>query len=141
MSRDWNWEPNVRLGPIKLGEPIEGYLSLGVALDEDKAATDITGWIGYKWPKLEVFIYAEQDRIVAITSYEFFFYKGENIIGKTIPEFEHLLEGSADEIGNSVVFDNGDVQTPYEYSALGLSLWESKGHILYASIIDVTEPE
>lgn len=134
MSVIWEWVPNSRLGPIKLGAKIKYVIeTYGLLNDED--GDDATDWVGYQFPNEEIYVYAQNGIIVAITSYVTFLYKGKNIIGVDINELPLILDRDPNEYGKSVFFEDGDVQTPLEYDDLGLQLWVSHDLVTAASVM------
>ena len=52
-----------------------------------------------------------------------------------IIELVNILDCSADEVGESVIYDDGDIRTPYEYFDLGLQLWTSKQRVTSVSCL------
>lgn len=135
MSTVWEWVPNSSLGPIKLGDKISFYIK-NLCLSNDDSEGDDTNWIGYKLPDVDTYIYVENEIIVSITSYEEFYYKGKNIIGMKANKLSETLDCEPSELGDSVLFDDGDIQTPFEYFHLGLQLWVSNEIVVSASIMN-----
>lgn len=136
MSIIWEWIPNFSLGPIKLGEQISQYVeSFCLIKEDDEEHDDITNWVSYDFPSMDAYIDAKNGIIIAITSYEQFVYKGKNIVGIKVTQLRELLDGDPDEIGVSVLYDDGDIQTPFRYSSLGLLLWVRDEEVVYASCI------
>lgn len=134
MNTVWEWVPNSSFGPIKLGDGINSYVQK-LHLLNDVAEDDFTNWIGYKLPNVDIYIYVENGIIVSITSYEEFVYKGKNVIGMKGNQLGEILGCEPSELGRSVLFDDGDIQTPFEYFNLGLQLWVSNGIVVSASIL------
>jgi len=135
MNIIWEWVPNSSLGPIKLGDQISCYIETLHLLDDD-AEDDITNWIGYRLPDVDTYIYVENEIIISITSYEEFIYKDKNIIGIKVNQLSEILGCEPTEFGRSVLFDDGDIQTPLEYIDLGLQLWVSNEIVMSASIMN-----
>ncbi len=136
MKIVWEWEPNSSLGPIKLGDQISHYVEKFHLKDANDDNDDITGWVSYVLPSVDTYVYVENGIIVSITSYEEFFYKEKNIIGVKTSELLNILGRDPDEIGVSVLYDNGVIQTPFEYLDLGLQLWVRDEEVVSASCIN-----
>jgi hypothetical protein len=136
MNIIWVWVPNSSLGPIRLGDQINSCIqNLHLSKDDD-AEDDVTNWIGYKLPDVDIYIYVENEIIVSITSYENFFYKNKNIIGMQVDQLSEILDCEPSEQGKPVLFEDGDIQTPFEYFHFGLQLWVSNEVVMSASIIN-----
>lgn len=137
MSIIWEWVPNSSLGPIKLGNQITHYIETLNLLDDDcEDDGHATGLIGYKLPSVDTYIYVDNEIILSITSYEEFIYKNKNIIGMKVDQLRGILGCEPSEFGRSVLFDDGDIQTPLEYFHLGLQLWVSNEIVMSASIMN-----
>tara|TARA_R110000787_G_scaffold1497_7_gene6284 strand:- start:3058 stop:3480 length:423 start_codon:yes stop_codon:yes gene_type:complete len=129
MKMMWDWVPNQRLGPIEIGISVETYVGqLGAQLLAE--IDDSTGWDSYYIPHHDVYINAEDGEVVSISAHKSFYYGIKNVLGMTIEQLEALLGCKADEIGNSVEYEDGDIQTPYDYSELGLVAWVSQDVIV-----------
>jgi hypothetical protein len=135
MNTVWEWVPNSSLGPIKLGDQISSYIQ-NLHLSNDGAEDDATNWIGYKLSNVDIYIYVENGIIVSITSYDEFIYKDKNIIGMKVNQLSEILGCEPSELGKPVLFDDGDIQTPFEYFHLGLQLWVSNEIVVSASIMN-----
>ena len=137
MNIVWNWLPNIGLGPISLGSLISSYIEI-YKLEIDEEDVDDTGWLQYKFPTKEIYIQVDisTNLVESILSYDDFYYKGKNIIGIGLDELEILLRCKPDEIGESVVYDDADVQTPYDYISIGLQVWTSNSKIVSASCVN-----
>ncbi len=135
MNTVWEWVPNSNLGPIKLGDKISPYIQT-LHLSNDNTEGDDTNWIGYKLPNIDTYVYVENEIIISITSYEEFNYKDKNIIGMKVNQLSEILGCEPSELGESVLFDDGDIQTPFEYFHLGLQLWVSNEIVMSASIMN-----
>lgn len=136
MKIVWEWEPNSSLGPIKLGDQVSHYVEKFHLKDANDDNDDITGWVSYVLPSVDTYVYVENGIIVSITSYEEFIYKEKNIIGVKTSELLNILGRDPDEIGVSVLYDNGVIQTPFEYLDLGLQLWIKDEEVVSASCIN-----
>ncbi|WP_347989508.1 hypothetical protein [Methylomonas sp. AM2-LC] len=137
MSCIWEWVPNFSLGIIKLGDQIASYIdTLHLLDDDDEDDGHATDLVGYKIPNVEIYIYVDNESIISITSYEEFIYKDKNIIGMSVNQLSEILGCEPSEIGTSVLFDNGEIQTPFEYFHLGLQLWVSNEIVASASIMN-----
>jgi hypothetical protein len=135
MNILWNWLPRVGLGPFKLGENIQKFKHNYdfVLLDEE----DTTNWDSYKLSELDIYIDVEDDIIKSIHSDKYFCYKGINLIGLTLEEFNQQLSQFSAEIGEYVEFDNGDIQTPYDYDEVGLQVWLSNNKVVSVICMDI----
>jgi len=130
----WEWLPNSNLGPIKLGNQISDYYEkFHLMKNED---IDNTGWVRYKFPSFDTYIDVENEIIVSISTYEELIYKDKNIIGIQKNDLVNVLGSEPDEVGDPVLFDDGDLQTSYDYFDLGLQLWISNGVVVSASCVN-----
>jgi hypothetical protein len=137
IKKNYNWVPCKGLGPIKFGEKIEKYeRELGVIRDIDLGVNDLTGWISYEIPNSETRIDTEGGQVVSVSSYENFWYKGKTLIDLNISSVKSILGCDPDEIGDPILYNDNDLQVPYEYYSLGLLLWFSKGRVVLASVDD-----
>lgn len=137
LNMEWIWKPNSRVGLIKLGDKIDEYLDdFGLILLDEHL--DATGWVRYKVPDIDTYIDAEDGVIVSISSYEIFIFDNNNLIGMDTKDLNKALGYNPDEIGNQVLYGDGDIQIPYDYNDLGLQLWISNGKVVLASCIKAT---
>jgi len=143
MSISCDWVPNIRLGQIFLGEDINVYVNnLGAILqDEEKGSDDCTSWVSYALPDPDVFIDVENQKVVSITSYRDFIYKNKNLIDMSIIELEDVLGCSADEVGETIFYDDADQKTPYEFFDLGLQVWVSEKRVVSISCLTYEDCE
>ncbi len=117
-----------------MGEGIAMYVSsLGAFVPEDHESS--IDWVRYSIPDYDVCIDVEDKIIVSVTSYSEFLYKGLNLIGMNIIELGQALDCTADEIGETIEYDDGESKTPYEYFGLGLQIWVSEGEVVSASCL------
>ncbi|MFT4928827.1 MAG: hypothetical protein ACI8WB_004947 [Phenylobacterium sp.] len=144
MSNFLTWEPNEGIGPIRFGGDINHYIELLKLVIDPDDAPDKTGWIQYQIPGKEVFIDAEADKVESVLCYKEFFFKNQNLIGMKVIDLDIVLNCHADEIGDSILYDDGDLQTPREYFSLGLQVWSSDNVVVsiscctYADECDLT---
>lgn len=116
------WNPNVGVGGIIFGEPIQKYIDdLGVYLDEDDEP--VGTWIRYIVPGIEMYVDVENDKVVSVNSFENFFYRGVNLIGSNIEILKQLLPGEIPGQGETVEYDDGDIQTVFDYDLSSLQVW------------------
>jgi hypothetical protein len=134
MKELWTWVPNKRLGPVAIGSAIEIYIDQhGFAYDEDSDPND--EWISYADKSGDVHIDTEDSLVVSITAYREFHYKHLNLIGANIIELGAILGQIADEVGEAVEFEDGDVKSCYDFTELGLQIWASRGIITSATCL------
>lgn len=134
MNINWQWIPNKSLGPVVIDSKISEYFkSLNVVRDE--TSTDSTDWDTYIVPGDDVCIDVAGEEVVSITAYLEFKYDGKNIIGMTTMQVEQMLGCTADEIGDAVEYDDGDVKIPFDYFDLGLQVWASDGVVTSATCL------
>ncbi len=125
--------PNKGLGRYILGSDIQEYQErYGVVLHRTEDSQ--TGWSCYKDANSKVYLYTEDHNVVAITVYDSCTYKGHELIGMPIGDFLQLLDIEPDEIGEPIEYQDGDVQTPYEFYELELEIWTSKGVVCSISV-------
>jgi len=134
LDERWLWKPNSSVGVIKLGDNISHYVdSLDLKIWDEEA--DETGWVDYKIPKVDTYISTQNGVVRSISSYEVFTYNETNLIGLKLEDLYQILNCKPDEIGTPVIYEDGDIQIPYEYFELGLELWISDGKVVLASCI------
>lgn len=134
MKELWTWEPNKSLGPVAIGSAIEIYVDQhGFAYDEESDPSDT--WISYTDKSGYVRIDTEDGLVVSITAYRDFYYKHLNLISANIIELGAILGQVADEAGETVEFEDGDVKCCYDYTGLGLQVWASRGVITSATCL------
>lgn len=69
----WNWHPGLGLGPFKFNSNINDYMDT-YNLEKNLEEVDVTDWITYGVPNTEISIDVENDLVVSISSYDFFFF-------------------------------------------------------------------
>lgn len=132
----WNWHPGIGLGPFKFNEYIERYVDT-YKLKKDLEELDNTEWITYEVPNTEISLDVEGERLVSISSYDYFCFKNKNLIGMKLSVFLDLMPSSEYEVGERTEYDDGEVQTAYEFDDVGLQLWESDGVIVGAACREI----
>ena len=134
MSIYWKWIENKGLGPISIGSNISKYIK-SLKVERDEASEDSTGWDTYVVPGNDIYIDVAGEHVVSITAYLEFICDEENIIGMTMTQVEQALGCAADEAGDAVEYDDGDVKIPFEYFDLGLQIWASDGVVTSATCL------
>ncbi|GAB4370190.1 MAG: hypothetical protein Kow00114_30420 [Kiloniellaceae bacterium] len=144
MQKDWILVPNVSVGPFVFGTPISAYVAaFGARQAEEpdgseKAPSD---WLVYNLPDSDAFLCAEDGRLVSVTAYEGVIYDGVDLIGLTIGDLEEHLGCPADEDGDPVEYDSGEVQVPHEFFDFGLQVWTVDDEVVSVSCLDYREEE
>jgi len=136
---EWNWTPGVGVGPFKFGTSIDDYkmdFDLELVIPE---GTDVTGWGGYEVDGLDMTISTEEGKIESIQCEGYFRYKNKNLIGMSEEEFVAHMGEHPYEIGVGVEYDNGVVETPFEYDDLALIVWTADGKVVSASASEIVE--
>ncbi|POF29593.1 hypothetical protein [Roseibium marinum] len=134
---DWKWRPGVSVGPVKFGVSLQDYQAdFDVALIEPEG-TDATGWGEYEFGGEDKTVWTEEGKIVGVRCDDFFGYKGKNLIGMSEAEFIEHMGRDPDEIGTSVEYEDGSIQTPFEYEDLALEVWSEDGKIVCASATEI----
>lgn len=125
------------MGPINLRENITLYKkTLGAILSLSQLEDDVTDLITYEIPGEDTYIDTENGLVVSVSTYKSCIYRGKEIIGMTQDDLENLLECQPDEIGESVLYDDGDVQTPLEFFELGAQVWVANGIVTNISVLN-----
>lgn len=132
----WNWFPGLGLGPFKFNSNISDYLDT-YRLEKELEEVDITDWITYEVPNTEISIDVEDGLVASISSYDFFCYKNENLIGMQLNKLLELMSPHKYEVGETIEYDDGEIQTAYEFDDLGLQVWESVGLIVGAACREI----
>lgn len=120
----WIWVPNKTLGPIKLGENISNYIN-SLNLIEGLKSNAAVGWEEYCTSDDNICLEVEEGIVVAIMSFSECFYKEQNIIGMPLSCLETLLGQFAIK-GEDVLYDDGQLQTTFEFTSFGLLVWTSE---------------
>ena len=123
--------PNVSVGEIAFGTPIEDYAD---------AILEYTDYIlevpyhCYSFSRSSVTAYTDENgQIENLSCDEECIWKSVNLIGMNIVDFEEMAgqthDGEIDRIwiGSD---DNGQLQEVYEYDSLGLQIWVCAGAIV-----------
>ena len=131
----WNWVPNKSFGPILLGENVSIYAKELKLILDDSGISDSTGWNTWLSELFEIMINSDFEKVISVTAYDEFCYEDKNIIGMSIDQLLDTLGDEADEVGESVEYDDGDVQTPYEFYDLGLQDWLSQDKVVSISCL------
>ena len=136
----WYWLPNIGFGPFKFEEPINHYLQDKKLVVVDDIEPSL-GWKNYKVLSEEIYIDVEDEKIVCFSSYEKFYYSSINLIGLQREELVEHLGRVPEEIGDGVVYDDGDVRVPMMFNSLGLIIWTSNEIAVLASCIKCDDVE
>lgn len=137
MSQSWEWVPNRRLGPFELGVPISHYVERFGAVREpdDPDRSPLEDWISYSLPGSDAYLCAEDDLLVSVTAHADVSFQGTELIGLTLAELERVLGCKADETGEPVLYDDGDIQTPHDFFDHGLQVWTRDGRVISLSCL------
>lgn len=138
MTSDWLWTPNISLGPILIGSDLKKHI---ITLDAvyDESTNDSTDWDSYVMHDYDVYMDVSNGKVVSITSYSKFLYEGTNIVGATMTQLAYILGCAADEVGDPVEYDDGDVKISYDYFDLGLQVWTSDDVITSATCLTYSD--
>lgn len=130
--QDWLWIPNQSIGVVHFETSIQIYIdSIGAFMTE--SADEITNWEIYELNNEDIVIFVENGLVAAVTTYEYLYFKDINLIGIHQEELIEVLETEPDEIGTSVLYEDGDVQTPLEFESLGLEAWMRDDYVVSGS--------
>jgi len=77
--------------------------------------------------------------VISVTAHGGVLYEGFDLIGLTIAELEELLDSEADDQGEPVEFDDGDVQVPYDFFDFGLQVWTVDDVVVSVICLDYGE--
>jgi|GEM_PF-1183408 len=139
-GNEWHWTPGVGVGPFKFDAPIADYFAEFKLKLTSPEGDDVTGWGTYEIKQMEdKIVWTEEGKIASVGCYDFFGYKGKNLIGMSEDEFIKHMGQQPDEIGTSVEYDNGSIQTPFEYEDLAMEAWSEDGVIVSASAYRIFE--
>ena len=123
MKIQWVWVKNKQLGPIVIGDEIQKHIETLAAMLEE---ADGSEWDTYTVPDEDVYIDVENHKVVSISAYTEFFYCGYNVIGMTIHALTQLLDCKADDIGEPIEYEDGDIKISYDFVKVGLQVWCSE---------------
>ncbi len=137
----WQLVPNISLGPFVIGTKIDDYVARFGARLEEESDADLTGWQNYSLPHSDDYLCAEDGLLVSATARGGVTYKGAELVGLTIADLESLLGCCADDIGDAVEYDDGEVQTPYDFNDLGLQVWTVDDKVVTVSCLDYREED
>ncbi|WP_299817497.1 hypothetical protein [uncultured Roseibium sp.] len=138
-DQNWNWTPGVGVGPLKFGVSIDDNqtdLDLKLLVPE---GGDASGWATYEVGGPNKTISTENGKIESIQCEDYFGYKNENLIGMSEAELVAHMGEEPYEIGVSVEYDNGVIETPFEYDNLALIAWSADGKIVSASAHEIVD--
>ena len=115
--------PLKSVGHFKFGNHIQCYTSL---LKEFKCDDpDEFDYVHYEDPDESFFITVKDNRIDSIFCYKELWFRGVNLIGVSIEEFQKITESSfVGEIDELHVEDDSIPQLVYQFEELGLQVWE-----------------
>ena len=124
MNMTWVWIPQISVGPFCFGETIFHYKDLYQLKLVSRDPEGVPGgWDTYEIMGYdEARIYSENHKIVSVACYQEFYYKGVNLIGKTLKEVCDLLELSPDKY-DEIIYINESPQVPVEFDSVDLLLW------------------
>ena len=131
-EQDWEWIPNTRMGLIEFGLPVPTKLLNLKRVLKDGDWADDSHIVSYDLNDVDITVDLVDNRVAFVTSWSYFIFKGVNLIGKNMKDLETLLDSAADEEGEGVEYDDGDVRIPFTFTDLGLLVWMSDS--LVASI-------
>jgi hypothetical protein len=119
-----NWElvPNKSLGDFSLGESFE---SVREKIDLNSCSSDVcsgVNWDEYSASDDNIFFEFEDGKLIAIMSYKDCKLNGMNLIGMTLTEVELILSERGVQ-HETVLYEDGDAQTSFEYMKNGLIIW------------------
>jgi hypothetical protein len=117
--------PEHRFGEYILGCPIEQFSSKVEKLADE---TD-EFWKAYKEiGNDDIRIYTENENIVCVGAYEYCFYEGHNLIGKTINDVITILNTPFDRAETQEVID--EQQVVYRFDSLSLLVWAKNDRVV-----------
>ena len=115
--------PLKSVGQFKFGNHIQCYTSLLKDFKCDDP--DEVGYVHYEDPDESFFITVKDNRIDSIFCYKELWFRGVNLIGVSIEEFQKITESSfVGEIDELHVEDDSIPQLVYQFEELGLQVWE-----------------
>jgi hypothetical protein len=120
----WILNPNVSVGIIEFGQPIERYLSIiPLRLVETYDNGVLKNMKGYKVDGVGKIVNVEDGRVASISCDDELFYNGKDLFMMNEQEFIMHIGQNPDKIGTSVCYDDESLQTPFEYYDLGVCAW------------------
>lgn len=81
-----------------------------------------TSWTTYELPDEGIALFVENQKIVSISCSTKCLYKGYNLIGMNITDFNKIYGYNYDEMDNVYLTDE-IVQNVYEFDIIGLQIW------------------
>lgn len=137
---DWRWSPGIGVGPCKFGESIQ-LVAQGIDIKKVRdEGTSSTGWGVYEVVGDEYkTVWSENGTVVCVRCEDVFVFMNKNLIGMSEEELIAHMGQQPDEIGTSVEFEDGSVQTPFEYEDLGLEVWFEGGKLVSASATEIVD--
>jgi len=137
MCENWIWLPNVGIGPLRFGMSIDECRDIhkNMVMQEDDTSNC---WITYSIPDENIFIDFEQAMLVCVRSHSSFIYNNRNLVGITLEALIDCLGVSPDEDSSDsecIEYDDGEVQTPYDFCSLGLHIYCSNNVVVSATCL------
>ena len=115
----WQWEPLISIGYIRFNEPIIPLIRKYKL--QRKVEYEPPDWQVYEFPEDETLVNVEKSRVLSVSCYNNFFYKGKNLLGISLKEINDIL-GKEYEIDESI-----ETQTLVIYDSMSLQLWFENG--------------
>lgn len=139
MKNRWIWAANKSLGDVELGVSIGALKCKNDIVLDEKVETEVSDWETYKVANEKIYIDFENESVVCIRSYEYFFFREKNIIGMHIQDLIMELGVVPDERGESIEYEDGDIQVSYDFLSLGLHVYCSDDVIVSATCLTYQE--
>ncbi|WP_298821428.1 hypothetical protein [uncultured Roseibium sp.] len=135
----WEWTPGVGVGPIKFGTPIEEYIERFDLKLRVPEGTTSTGLGSYTIQDFAKSVATDLGKVESVECEDYFGFRGKNLIGMSEIELITYMGIDPDEISVGVLYENGSVQTPFEYDALGLIVWFEDEKLISAAAMEIIE--
>ncbi|WP_193368239.1 HEAT repeat domain-containing protein [Pelagibius marinus] len=135
----WELIPNISLGPFVFGTEIDEYVDRFAARFKEDPEAGPEEWQTFSLPHSDDYLSVEEGVLVCVTGYKGVIYKGVDLVGLTLAELEKLLGCPPDDIGPTVEYENGEVQTAYDFDDFGLGVWTADDKVVSVSCLDYRE--
>lgn len=136
MGMNFEWTPNVGVGPILFGASIQEYVDAGLLFPE-KMHAELGGDIDYFDADGQMMVspdYDNEHAVGVIGCDETLLYNGEELIGISLEQAVTILGREPDGEPEAEEMYDDTVQTIAYFDALGLDLWFLNDLSVYAGL-------
>ncbi|QFT30987.1 hypothetical protein FIV00_10905 [Labrenzia sp. THAF82] len=135
----WEWIPGIGVGPMKFGAPIKNFIERFELKLHVPEGTTPEEWGSFIIQDFVKSVTTEHGLIQTVECEDYFGFRGKNLIGMSEEELIAHMGSDPDKIGVGVLYENGSVQTPFDYDALGLIVWFEDEKLISAAAMEIID--